>query len=87
MTTKFDGDTHNDYVAWLKAHPEGYVWNIGKSALHRASCRHAQASEIDPAKDDVKRITARCCADTKAELVEEFPDAQSEKARCSTCGP
>ena len=86
MITKFDGNTHNDYVAWLKTHPDGYVWNVGKSALHRASCRHVQASEKDP-HDGGKRISARSCADTKAELVAESPDAQSEKARCSTCSP
>ena len=88
MINEFDGDTHNDYVAWLKAHlSDGYIWNVGKAALHRASCRHVQASEIDLANDKIKRISARRCSDTKQELVAAFPDAQSDKARCAACSP
>ena len=97
MAVVFDsGD--GPYLAWLGAHPTGYVLNTDRSyppeymVLHRASCPSISVL-VPPARSGgfTERDYVEACSDSEADLsawvrLKGRPDGSFSK-RCPRCDP
>ncbi len=87
MHTSVDDDER--YVAWLRAHPEGYVVNADRPPnasylrLHRSTCRTISGV---PASGRAWTVTSTKVCGTRDEL-EGWAEATTggEVSRCPTC--
>jgi hypothetical protein len=90
---EFTHAQHEDYLAWLKGHPDGYVWNVSHERLHLADCRFARSPrKADPTgpagvKLDQSNSPEKICADTKTEIIDRVEAARDSMTYCGTCRP
>lgn len=91
MGTKFTGiEDNNAYVEWCNTHPTGYVYNVSKDTLHRASCRYvSHHSSIDMTKPPTHKTAtgsnAKICYATRDELLADLEGQDIN--HCGTCDP
>ncbi len=88
MIARFGAGEFEAYKEWLRSHPAGFIWNVDHRCLHRASCRHMEpGAPVVGGKRRVSKAAPKCCAATKEELLDEFPDARNITHHCSLCNP
>ena len=92
MSTRDFRDDDSGYLAWLAAHPDGYVINIARghnaadARVHHAGCR--TISGQIPRGNTWTGPYVKICAERLAEL-EQWAVAQVNRPirRCGTCLP
>lgn len=83
MIEEFGNDQHREYQTWVESHRDGYVWNVAKGVLHKATCRTI-AGGLGRLKRRASTITKKRCSTSRSELVTK---AKDDIEVCGYCKP
>lgn len=91
---KFDNND-NEYLAWMRKHPEGYVvntrrnMNSGYFLLHKSNCNHITTTSGQKQGAYTQRTYIKLCSENLFELTEWFSannsNFQKTFTNCKTC--
>ena len=93
METFAGKDDNNKYLKWVKDHEmRGFVFNVGKGTLHRATCRFVnEGNRFDPEQPQQQKklrasdSSSKICYESREEAESHISDRKFK--RCRSCDP